>query len=251
MLQLKRIIKADIIKLKATQITWIHLYIPIVGLFIFLSYYSYTPWSSFSKISVYLQSLSIVFPILVSIITSMIAEQEYMAGNFQYMLIGSEAKYLAFISKFILSLLLGTFSTLFAIFGFYVGFSLVENNILPLTLYLSIAGILISSNIFLYIFHFFLSFRFSKEVSIGVGIVESLVAALFLTGMGDGRWPFVPSSWSIRFIELLLMKYKNGANILFNQDLILGIILSVIVTSLSFLIMLIWFTKWEGNKLEE
>ena len=138
-----------------------------------------------------------------------------MAGGFQNILIGSEVKYLTFISKLILLLLLGTLSTILATIGFYVGFSFIENNIFPFTMYLAVVGILIRSNMFLYILHLFLSLRFSKEISIGVGIVESLASALFLTGMGDGRWPFVPSSWSIRFVGSLLMKYQNTGNVVY------------------------------------
>ena len=251
MIQLKKLIKADIIKLKSTQLIWMHLYIPILGLIIFLGYYSYTPWSSFGKISAYLQVLSIVFPILIGIITSIAADQEYIAGGFQNILIGSEVKYLTFISKLILFLLLGTLSTILAIMGFYMGFSFIENNIFPFTMYLTVVGILIGSNVFLYILHFFLSFRFSKGVSIGVGIVESLASALFLTGMGDGRWPFVPSAWSIRFIGSLLMKYQNTGNMLLDPDLKLGMIVSIVATFLSFVIMILWFTGWEGKKAEE
>ena len=105
MIELKKLIKADIIKLKSSQIPWMHLYIPILGLVIFLIYYSYAPWTSFSKVSSYLQVLSITFPMLISIITSIIADQEYMAGGFQNILIASETKYLSIISKFILCLL--------------------------------------------------------------------------------------------------------------------------------------------------
>lgn len=251
MIELKKLIKADIIKLKSSQIPWMHLYIPILGLVIFLSYYSYIPWTSFSKVSAYLQVLSITFPMLIGIITSIIADQEYMAGGFQNILIASETKYLSIISKFILCLLFGTLSTILAVVGFYIGYSFIANNIYPIYINLAIVAILIGSNIFLYILHFFLSFRFSKAVSIGVAIVESLVAALFLTGMGDGRWPFLPSSWSIRFTSSLLMKYQSAEDILLDQDLKLGIIISIVLTFISFVIMLVWFKNWEGNRTEE
>ena len=251
MIELKKLIKADIIKLKSSQILWMHLYVPILGLVIFLSYYSYTPWSSFSKISAYLQVLSITFPMLIAIITSIIADQEYMAGGFKNILIASETKYLGIISKFILCLLFGSLSTILAVFGFHIGYSFIGSNIYPIYINLTIVAILIGSNIFLYILHFFLSFRFSKGVSIGVGIVESLASALFLTGMGDGRWPFIPSSWSIRFIESLLTRYQGIGNILLDQDLKLGIIVSTVLTFFSFIIMLIWFKNWEGNRSEE
>ena len=251
MIEFKKLIKADIIKFKSTQIPWMHLYIPILGLIIFLSYYSYTPWTSFSKISAYLQVLSITFPMLIAIITSVIADQEYMAGGFQNILIASETKNLSIMSKFTLCLLFGSLSTILAVVGFYIGYSFIDSNIYPIYINLAIVAILIGSNIFLYILHLFLSFRFSKAVSIGVGIAESLVAALFLTGMGDGRWPFLPSSWSIRFTSSLLMKYQSAEDILLDQDLKLGIIISIVLTFISFVIMLVWFKNWEGNRTEE
>lgn len=251
MLELKKLIKADIIKLKSTKMIWMHFYIPILGLIIFLAYYTYTPWSSFVKISAYLQVLSIIFPILIGVIASIVAEQEYIAGGFQKILMDSEIKYLTFISKLILFLLLGTLSTILAVIGFYVGFYFIENNVFPFSMYLVVVGILIGSNVFLYVLHFFLSFRFSKGVSIGAGIVESLASALFLTGMGDGRWPFVPSSWSIRFVGSLIMKYQNIENKVLDPDLKLGIIISIVITFFSFVMMLIWFTRWEGNRGEE
>jgi ABC-2 type transport system permease protein len=251
MLQLIKLIKADIMKLKSTQIIWIHLYIPLLGLIIFLGYYSITPWSNFSKISAYLQVLCIVFPILIGIITSMVADQEYTAGGFQNILVSSEPKCLAIISKLILFLSLGTLSTLLAVIGFYIGYSFIDNNIYPIYIHLAVVGILIGSNVFQYILHFFLSFRFTKGVSIGVGIAESLATGLFLTGMGDDKWPFVPSTWSIRFVESLLMKYQNVDSVFIDPDLYLGIIISIIVTVLSIIIMLMWFTSWEGCKLED
>lgn len=245
------LIKADIIKLKSTQLIWMHLYVPILGLIIFLAYYSYTPWSSFDKISIYLQVLSIVFPILIGIVTSIVADQESIAGGFQNILIASKVKCLSFISKLVLLLLLGTFSTILATIGFYVGSSIMEYNMFPITMYLAVVGILIGSNVFLYILHLFISFRFSKGVSIGIGIVESLATALFLTGMGNGRWPFVPSTWSIRFVGSLLMKYQNSGNMLFDPNLKLGIAISIITTFLSFIVMSVWFTGWEGRRAEE
>lgn len=250
MSQLKRLLKADIMKLKSTQIIWIHFYIPILGLIIFLSYFSFSPWDSFAKVSVYFKVLCMAFPILISMITSMAAEQEYIAGEFKNILSHSGTKFLSFVSKYILFILLGLLATILAVIGFYIGFYFIEGNIYPFTMYLSVVGILIFSNMIIYMIHFFLSFRFSKSISIGVGILESLILALFRTGMGDGIWPFYPSAWSIRFIGSLMMKYQDTNNLL-DPALHFGIIISIVVTILSFIIMLIWFGKWEGKKLED
>lgn len=250
MVELKRLLKADIMKLKSTQMIWIHFYIPILGLIVFLSYYSFSPWDSYNKVLSYFQAVAIVFPILISIITSMISEQEYMAGDFQHILTNSRTKSLTFVSKSLLFLLLGLWGIVVSTIGFYIGFSLIDENVFPFTIYLAITLILLGSNIFQYNLHFFLSFRLSKSISIGVGIVESLIAALFITGMGDGRWPFFPSSWGVRFISSLLMKYK-GANYYLDPLLNYGIIIGLTVTIISFIGVLIWFTKWEGKRLEE
>lgn len=247
---LKRLLKTDIIKLKSTGLLWLHLCVPLLGLMVFLGYYSYTPWTDFSKISAYLQVLCMTFPILIGIITSIIAEQEYMAGGFQNILISSEIKFLSFISIYIVVLVLGILSTILSVVGFYIGFSHIGNNIFSFNIYLSVICILIGSNLFEYIFHFFLSFRFSKGISIGVGIVESLISALFLTGMGDGRWQFFPCAWSIRFINSLLIKYENFNNYV-DPSLNLGIKIAFVGTIMAFIMVLMWFTKWEGNKAEE
>jgi len=250
MLELKKLLKADIIKLKSTQMIWIHFYIPIIGLIVFLGYYSISPWDTFNKILSYFQVLGITFPILVSVITSMMSEQEYIAGEFQSILTYSGIKPLPIVSKYILFLLLGFWGVLISVFGFYMGISYIDNNVFPLTVYLSIALILIGSSMLQYILHFFLSLRFSSSLSIGVGIIQSLIAALFITGMGDGKWPFFPSSWSVRFISSLMMEHQNTNN---HLDPLLNnaIIIAIMVTIVSFIAMLIWFTKWEGERFEE
>lgn len=250
MVQLKRLLKADIMKLKSTQMLWIHFYIPILGLIIFLSYYSFSSWDSFNKVLAYLQALGITFPIVIGIITSMVVEQEAMAGDFQNILTNNGMKSLPLISKCILFISLGFLATLLSLIGFYMGFSFIDTNIFPITIYLAIALIFLGSSIFEYTLHFFLSFRFSKSISIGVGIVESLVAALFLTGMGDGRWPFFASSWSSRFISYLLIKYESINNYI-DPLLNPGIVIAITATIISFIAMIIWFTKWEGARSEE
>ena len=166
------------------------------------------------------------------------------------MLTHSGMKSLPLISKYIVILTLSIFSTLISVIGFYMGFSFIDINIFPLIAYLDISLILIMSSLCMYNIHFFLSFRFSKSISIGVGVVESLIAALFLTGMGDGKWPFFPSAWSARFIDSLLMKYSgmnNHLDVLLNY----GIGISIVITILSFVAIIIWFTKWDGKTSEE
>lgn len=250
MKSLNKLVKVDIMKLKSTQMVPIHVYMPILGLVIFLSYYYFTSWDSYNKISSYLQTICITLPVLISVITSMVSEQEHISGDFRNILTYSGIKFVPLISKFIIFLSLGLFSILISNVGFYIGFSLIDIKIFPLSIYVYSSLILLVSSMFMYNIHFFLSFRFSKSISIGIGILESLIAALFLTGMGDSIWPLFPSSWSSRFISSLIMKYQ-GASEYVDPLLNKGIIISIIFTIVSFLAIITWFTKWEGKKLEE
>lgn len=251
MMELKRLIKADIIKMKSTQLLWMHLWIPLLGIVLMLGYYAISPWSSLSKTAGYFEVLCITFPILIGIITSMAADQEFEAGNYQNLLGKSEIRSLAFLSKYLLYISLGFLSTLIAVLGFYFGFSFIDNSPLPLGAYFIMSVVLIGSNLILYTIHFFLSLRFSKGISIGIGIVEALLCALFRTGMGDGRWPFVPASWSIRYVMSIMNKYINGTGTLTYPSLPLGIIITVSAALLSFALILTWFTKWEGKRAED
>jgi len=251
MKQLKRLLKADIMKLKSTPLVWIHILVPLLGLALFLSYYSYAQWNDIGKISGYLEALCATFPVLIGIITSIFAEQEYMAGNYQNILNTSQPKLLTLVSKIILSLILGFLSTALAVLGFYFGFSLIGKTIFSFFVYIEAIFILLGSNVIIYVLHLFLSFRFSKSVSIGVGILESLISALFLTSMGDGIWPFVPCSWSMRFVVSLIQKH-NGLNVSsLDSNLSLGVTMSIITTLISIVFLLFWFMKWEGKKAEE
>ena len=55
-----------------------------------------------------------------------------------------------------------------------------------------------------YPIHLFLNMRFSQSVSMGIGVAQSVLAALLITGLGEGIWQFVPCSWSIRLAILAL-----------------------------------------------
>lgn len=122
-----------------------------MGVALFLSYYSYTQWDNVGKISGYLEILCVVFPTLIAIITSIFAEQEYIAGNHQNIFNASQLKSLTIVSKIILSLILGFLSTALAVLGFYIGFSFIGDTVFHFGIYLKVVFILLGSNIIIYI----------------------------------------------------------------------------------------------------
>lgn len=251
MSQLKRYIKTDIMKLKSTIILWIHIAIPILGLATMLGYYSFSPWDKYDKILAYMNILCGAFPILIGIITAIVAEEERLAGNFQNLLASSPIKSVSLVSKYLVIVLLGVLSTFIAVIGFYLVFSRMETNIGSANMYILIGIIMLVGNLFLYTLHFFLSFRFTKNISIGIGIAESLIVLLFRTGLGDGIWPLVPCSWSIRFIRNFLIAERYRVDVFSYADVKLGIVICVAATISSFFLLLMWFTRWEGSLMED
>ena len=166
---LSRVLRADFLKMKHTVFFWIHIAMPIIGIVLFLSYYSFSKVDSMNKVSGYIQVLSISFPLLLSIVCSSVVEQEALAGNFKELISTEYGRRKAFISKVCLLLICGLCSTILAVVGFAAGFHfLLGQNEFPLSLYVEISFILFGCQIFMYIFHLFLNFRFSKGASIGI-----------------------------------------------------------------------------------
>lgn len=252
-LGLFRLLRADLLKTKRTSLLLIHLLVPAVGAGLFLAYYSFSPWNPIEKASGYLQVLAIAFPTLIGLVCSMAAEQESATGNFQGMLTASTAKILAFISKLFLLLLFGFGAIFFASGAFGWGFSeILHQDTLGIRFYLIGASILFGSNLFLYVLHLFVSLRFGKGASIGLGIVESLLSALLLTGLGDGIWPFIPCGWGVRFVSLWTT-HASGSRIMpaFVSELRTGTWICIFAALLAFILACVWFWRWEGRKSEE
>lgn len=88
-----------------------------------------------------------------------------------------------------------------------------------------------------------------------MGIFESLVSALFITGLGDGIWQWIPCGWGIKTCNNLFIREPNSIDA-FNKvaDINVGISNSmggirnsVIFTILFGVFLLIWFNFYESN----
>ncbi|HDX9577559.1 TPA: lantibiotic immunity ABC transporter MutG family permease subunit [Bacillus pseudomycoides] len=247
---LSRILRADFLKMKHTVFFWIHIAMPIIGIVLFLSYYSFSKLDSISKVPGYIQVLSIAFPLLISVVSSLVVEQEALAGNFTELLSTEYGKRKAFISKVCLLLICGFCSTIVAVVGFAAGFHfLLGQNELPLSFYFEISFVLFGCQIFMYLFHLFLNFRFSKGTSIGVGIMECLVAALMYTGLGDLIWKYIPCAWGMRLSNSFFAYRLNPDSFhTLPVDIQMGVIICICSTIIAFVISLIWFSYYEGRK---
>lgn len=238
-----RCIRSDCYKFKHTSMLWIHILIPLVTAALFLVYYSVSPWKPDLKISGYFELIGASFPLVIGLVCSKAIEQEGQAGSFQTMLCGIKSRTLAYSSKLIVVLLMGILSIALAIGIFAVGFKTA-----PSLMYLKAAGLLIAGSVFLYILHLFVSLQYGRGATIGLGIVESLISALALTGLGDGKWYYLPCTWSARLCDYLVYNWLNPAKPFGYAEIQKGLIIAIPATIIAFVLSLLWFRNWEGRK---
>lgn len=251
------LLKSDFMKMKHTPFYWIHIFMPIIGIAMFLKYYSTVNWTSISKVNGYLQAISLVFPILIGVVTSMVVEKEAKAGKFKEMMSMECGKGTCLLSKIVFLLLLGFLSLIFSMGGFYIGFKyFLKQNTFPLNFYISATLIIFLSQIFLYLFHLWLSFKLGSGASIGMGIFETLFSTLLITGLGDGIWQFIPCAWSVRFCDNFFIRDVNSpdtfnklanSNVTFNNNMV-GMKTCIIFTIIFAIFFGIWFMLFEGRR---
>jgi ABC-2 type transport system permease protein len=121
----------------------------------------------------------------------------------------------------------------------------------PEILYVKAAGLLIAGSVFLYILHLFVSLRFGRGASIGLGIVESLISALALTGLGDGKWYYIPCTWSARLCDCLVFIWNNPSQAVGYTEIEKCMMVAIPATITAFVISLFWFQRWEGSRSNE
>ena len=243
---LMQYLKADFIKTKRLSLRMAHILVPIGAAVLFIAYYTYSPWSEYVKINVFYQVLGMALPVLIGVFCSILSEQEHSAGAFQSMLM-VQKKFVPFLSKLIVLLLFELGALLLASTLFGVGFRFALNNYLvPIRFYFLLSFILMVSSIILYILHLFLAFHFNKGVSIGLGIVESLVSALFLTDMGKYAWKYVPASWPARMSTTFLSVYTGDAAA--GVTLHTMIPVCAVSTVIAIGLYIFWASRWEGTK---
>lgn len=239
-------LKSDFLKTKRLSIRMAHLFIPIVAAILFVAYYSYAPWNELKKISIYYQVLGMGVPFLIGLFCVMLSEQEQTAGSFQTMLMAPK-KLIPFLAKLLLLLIFGLAALVLASVIFGIAFLVVlGNDLVGIDFYLFASIIMLVSSIPLYILHLFLALEFNKGVSISLGIVESLVSALFLTGLGNSIWKYVPASWPARISTTFLSVYNGDTGASAELSGVFPICFVVTIGAMAFYVL--WANHWQGAK---
>lgn len=243
-----RCVRAEFQKLRHTAILRVHVGIPLAGALVFLLYYATASWDPAAEVSGFLEVVSMLLPLAAGIVCGVVADQEDGAGRFQSILAYPASRIIPWIAKVVALVLLAV-----AALGIAVGVFGAVFRVAPSWLYLAAFGCLAGGSIVLYVLHLAVGFRFGRGASIGLGIVETLTAALALTGLGDGLWYFLPCAWPGRLCDMLVMAwiYPDTAQTVLTSQA--GLICSVCLPLAGVLLIaaLVWIVRWDGARAHE
>lgn len=242
-------VRTEFYKMRHTFLFPIHILIPVISAGIFLAW---TRISAQLQFSAYVQAVGVAFPALSSLICAGSVELE-IPGRFQGFMMVPGKKECALLAKWMSLEILAFLAVMSAMVFYGAGNRLILGDMkIPFSVFLKAGVLLWSGSIPLYLEHLFLNLRLSKAVSLAVSVGQTLVSALFLTGLGDGRWQYVPCSWSSRGTSLYLAEIFNrraalGASVTGFQDIFTCVLLGVILC----VIIFIWFHFYEGRQENE
>lgn len=231
------LLRAERYKMRHTILPVMHVGIPLMGSILFLLYYSATSLNGIEQVSGFIEIVGLGFPFLVSLICSRSMALEE-GNHYQTFLGGSAGRTISLLAKCIVLQLLGLTAVILGIGSFALGERYLLGNIdVPVLVYPMTAMTLWLGSLIQYPIHLFLNMRFSQSVSMGIGVAQSVLAALLVTGLGEGIWQFVPCSWSIRMsIEMLKTTIIPGA-VFAKREGVICMLISVVVC----VIIFVWF----------
>lgn len=242
-----RWVQAEIFKLIHSPLLYVHLGIPIVAILVFNGYYLISFWEEAQKVSTYLQVLAIAFPMMIAVITSMCADREGIAGNFQAMRSNPGTRCIPYLASLTVLLLFGLLASTLAVFGFGMVFRMLGNDAYNLAFYSQVSFLLLIGNIPLYVLHTWLSFQ-GKGMNLGLGMIGSLLSALLLTGLGDSIWNIMPWGIGVRLVSLATLQSTTLNSFAILKPACSALILIPICLIFG---MIYWSNRWEGRKNEE
>lgn len=252
MKELFRCIRAEFVKMRHTFLYPVHIAVPLIGSMIFLLYYHTARWSEMGEIAGYAECVGIVLPLVISVVCagSVGLEEE---NRFQIFLVGATYKWHLFLAKFLTLLALGILAVIAAVFLFAAGYLCVlGKESLPFEVFGILAVILCLGSVPLYLEHLLLNLMFVRQVSLCVGAVQFLLSALFLTGLGEGRWHFFPCTWSARGASLFFTYIsKMGRSNILITEMKRFAVTSLLIMLVICVIIRIWCQFYEGRRCND
>lgn len=244
-------IRAELLKMRHTFLYPLHLAVPVLGAAVFLAYYWFSEKSGLGVISAYIEVIGVVLPFLISVVcTGNVGLEE--ENHFQVLLGISKYRWENFLTKVVVLAGAGFLSIVAAVFLFEAGYGelLKESSYIQITPTgsLELTLLLFLGSLPLYLEHLFLNLKFSGTVSQCVGVAQFLLSALFLTGLGEGKWIFFPCSWSARGAMLWLCRlYQENGTEINAMEITQTAEICLLLLFFMCVIIGVWFYHYEGR----
>lgn len=236
-------VRSERIKVRHTAFAAIHWIMPLLGAVLFFGYYMlYGNQNEYRKLNLMLEITATVFPVLISIVVGLNIVLEEKTSYFQSLLAVPKRETLLLAKLLVLYGAGGeALLFLFTMFGIGIGgLGLIEQ--LPVgTLLAAVLGMAFC-NFVIYIFHLFLSLKFGLGVSLFWGAFESLQCILYSNIELCGIWRYIPFSWSVNWAHDILQ--DNFVSHAMEWGLIIALSFGILI------VMLKWFSCWEGRKAD-
>lgn len=232
------VVRSEWIKVKHTSFYAIHLCLPVIGAILFILYYLiYGSTADNEKLKMILELTAMIFPLLISVIVSLNVALEEKASHFQTLLaVPNRHKIMLGKLAYLYSTGIIALSFLFLLFTLGIYLLGIADTVQFGTLMKAITGIAFS-NLIIYVLHLFLSFKFGLGLSLFWGVFESLQCILYSNVELKGAVRYIPFSWSMNWVQDTL-----------NNQFSLYWIGVILLTVSSLLLLLLWFSRWEGRK---
>lgn len=238
--------KANMYKNIHSLLGIIHLCFPITIIVCMVWYYSNRNYSDVFLIQ-YWQIISIGLTFAISIVVTLMFDIDQKAGGCQNILTLFMKKETGHLCNLITLMSMGFVAVLLAVDGFSIIMNIVSNAGISILLSTKAAIVIFITNIIVYIVQYLVCYNFGKGVSLGLGFVNVLISALFVI-IGDGIWPFIPSSYGIRFIRYFSVEvFSEKINNVIVQNYNNGIVIASIISIIFIIIFKVWGNSWEGR----
>ena len=248
-----RIIKSSLYKFVKNGGYLIHLCIPLLGVALFAMYFAVTERAEAENICFYLEVIGIMMPAMSSVVITRQYEEERKAGVFQNVLTFPGSKTMSHLSNMLMLLIWGFLAVILAVFGMGIVFQVKGYTLFHLFWYIKASVIIFITNVCWYFIAYMICYIFGGGVSLGLGVVGTIMAALMRIGLslGDRIWQFMPSCYSSRIImSMVMLNAKEFANEkqYLTTTIERGMPMVYIMTIVSIIVYIIWSNCWQGNK---
>ena len=243
------ILKSEFYKLKHTWIPWAHFILPVLYSLLFYEAATNIGLKNFSGrdiIQNYFVLLGSVLPIICGVIISKIVDMEASAGRFQVLLSTTKSRSKAYSGKLLMLLFSFLFSTSLAVLIFAMLFGNQENIAWLIELLLIVIGCLAT-----YMIHLWVSIILGSGASIGLGFVETLIALLSITNLGENIWYYLPCTWASRLSATYIVGSELADSSYLIKEFTMWGYVAIPITVVIFTGSLLWFNRWGGKSISE